>query len=170
VSLDVRRLYPEKRTIARIVDPGLARHAEKHLGVHRAIAMTAAAAPTFAAATFGDAVLTELTVGNERFLALNVSGPRRLTEPPLVVISGNGECLFDESSELKDGESAVVMTHADTMIEKAPKHQRSHSLLKALSPVAVTRFIHGVWMNTSAQLRAVLVVILSVIVVSVVVF
>src|ERR1035438_9256335 len=56
VSLDVRRLYPEKRTIARIVDPGLARHAEKHLRVHRAIAMTGAAAPTFAAATFGDAV------------------------------------------------------------------------------------------------------------------
>ena len=170
VSLDVRRLYPDKRTIARIVDPGLARHAEKHLGVHRAIAMTAAAAPTFAAATYGDSVLTELTVGGERFLALNVSGPHHLSEPPLVVISKEGECGFREGGELKVGESAVVMTHADTLSDKLPKHQRMHSLLKALSPMAVTRFIHGVWMNTSIQLRAVLLVILSVIVISVVVF
>jgi Trk K+ transport system NAD-binding subunit len=170
VSLDVRRLYPEKRTIARIVDPGLARHAEKHLGVHRAIAMTAAAAPTFAAATFGDTVLTALNVGTERFLALHVTGPEHLKERPLVVISAENECLFHDPTELKQGESAVMLVHADTMAEKAPKRQHVHSFLKALAPTAVVRFIRGVWLNTTVQLRAVLIVILSVIVVSVVVF
>jgi len=170
VSLDVRRLRPDIRTVARIVDPGLARHAEKHLGVHRSIAMTMAAAPTFAAATYGDSVLTELKVGHERFLALNVDGPCHLPEKPLVVISPEGECLFHEPRELKEGESAVVMTHSDTMIEKAPKPARKHSLLKALSPVAVSKFIHGVWTNTSVQLRAVLIAIMSLIFVSVIVF
>lgn len=129
-----------------------------------------AAAPTFAAATFGDSVLTEFNVGSERFLALRVEGPTHLHERPLVVVSTEGECLFHEPKELKQGESAVVMTHADAMIEKAPKHVRKRSLLKALSPFAVAKFIHGVWGNTAVQLRAVLLVILSVIVVSVAVF
>lgn len=167
VSLDVKRLYPDKRTIARIVDPSLARHAEKHLGVHRAIAMTQAAAPTFAAATYGDSVLTVLNVGSERILALNVTGPLRLGDKPLVVISRDGECHFHEPEQLEEGESAVVMTHADAMAEKAPKHQRLHALEKALSPVAVFKFVHGVWSNTSVQLRAVLIAILTLIVVSV---
>ncbi len=170
VSLDVRRLYPEKRTIARIVDPSLARHAEKHLGVHRAIAMTAAAAPIFAAATYGDSVLTELNVGKERFVALKETGPKKLPERPLVVIGADGEPRFDEPEELTAGESAVLLTGADTMEEKTPKHRHGEGLAKALSPVAVFKFIHGVWINTSVQLRAVLLVILSVIVVSVVVF
>ncbi len=82
ISLDVRKLYPKKRTIARIVDPSCARHAEKHLGVHRAIAMTAAAAPALAAATFGDSVLAEVEVSGERFLALRVEGPEHLQRDP----------------------------------------------------------------------------------------
>ena len=170
ISLDVQRICPHKRTIARIVDPSLARHAEKHLSVHRAIAMTSAAAPTFAAATFGDSVLTELKVNDERFLALLVQGPQHLSEPPLVAISSAGECLLNEKRDLQDGEMAVVMTHSDTMIEKAPKHQRGYSLLKALSPVSVLKFIHNVWSNTSVQLRAVLVTIFSIVVISVLVF
>ncbi len=170
ISLDVNRICHNKRTIARIIDPSLARHAEKHLGVHRAIAMTAAAAPTFAAATFGDSVLTELKVNHERYLALRVDGPHHLTEKPLVAISPTGECLFHERKELQAGETAVVMTHSDTMIERAPKHQRTHSLLKALAPTSVFKFIHSVWGNTSVQLRAVLVAIFSVIVISVLVF
>lgn len=56
------------------------------------------------------------------------------------------------------------------MSEKAPKHHPRHSLLRALSPVSVARFVHGVWTNVSVQLRAVLIVILSVIVISVAVF
>jgi len=170
VMLDVRRSFPEKRTIARIVDPSMAHHAEKHLGVHRAIAMTAAAAPIFAAATYGDSILTALNVGSDRFLALRVTGPQKLDEPPLLVISSEGDCVTTQSTELKRGESAVVMSHADTMHDKAPKHQRRHSLLRALSPVAMSRFVREVWINTTVQLRAVWTVILFVFVASVVVF
>lgn len=170
VSLDVRRLFPEKRAVARIVDPALARHAERHLGVHRAVAMTRAAAPTFAAATYGDSVLTELTVGNERFLALDVAGPAELREKPLVVVGADNECHFHEPTELQAGESAVVIAHGDSMFEKEPRRSGHTAVLKAVSPATIGRFIHGVWTNTSVQLRAVLIVILCVIVVSVVVF
>lgn len=170
VSLDVQRICPRKRTIARIVDPGLARHAEKHLGVHRAIAMTSAAAPTFAAATFVDSVLTELKVHHERFIALRVDGPHHLSEKPLVAISQAGECLFHERKELVEGETAVVMTHADALIAKAPKHQPHHTLLKSISPMAVLKFVQSVWTNTSVQLRAVLIAIFFVVVASVVIF
>jgi Trk K+ transport system NAD-binding subunit len=170
IALDVQKLCPNKRTIARIIDPSLARHAEKHLSVHRAIAMTAAAAPTFAAATFGDSVLTELNINHERFLALKLEGPQHLTDKPLVAVSASGECRFDERKELEAGETAVVMTHSDTLIEKAPKHERGYSLLKSLAPTAVFKFVHNVWMNTSVQLRAVLIAIFTVIIVSVVVF
>src|SRR5579871_1112921 len=170
VALDVLRRFPEKRIIARIVDPDLARHAEKHLGVHRAIAMTAAAAPAFAAATYGDSILTAVHAGGERFLALSLTGAQRLSERPLVVIGAGGECHSSEPAELAEGESAVVMTHADTMAEKAPKHERTHLLLRALSPLAVTRFVRGVWLNASVQMRAVLIAIFSIVAVSVVVF
>ena len=170
IALDVQKICPNKRTIARIIDPSLARHAEKHLNVHRAIAMTSAAAPTFAAATFGDSVLTELKINHERFLALKVEGPKTLTEQPLVAISASGECLFHERKELQAGETAVIMTHSDTMIEKAPKHQRGYSLLKSLAPTTVLKFVHNVWTNTSVQLRAVLIAIFADIVISVLVF
>jgi Trk K+ transport system NAD-binding subunit len=170
VMLDVRRNYPEKRTIARIIDPSMARHAEKHLGVHRAIAMTSAAAPIFAAATYGDSILTTLNVGEDRFLALRVAGPHHFAEQPLVVLGTDGECRFDQTQDLKAGELAVVMTHADTMADKAVKQQRGHTLLRALSPIDMGRFIRNVWTNTSVQLRAVLTVILGVFVVSVAVF
>lgn len=169
ISLDVKRLFPQKRTIARIVDPNLARQAEKHLKVHRAIAMTAAAAPTFAAATYGDEVLSEFTVRDERRIALRVEGPQKLHETPLVVISANGECL-EERREISEGETAIVISDAKAIAEQVPKRKRRHSLLRALSPVGIAKFVAGVWSNTSIQLRAVLLVIGALIVISVAVF
>ena len=170
IALDVQRICPEKRTIARIVDPGLARHSEKHLKVHRAIAMTRSAAPTFAAATFGDSVLTELKVNHQRYLALQVEGPRTLSEKPLVAIAANGECLFHDRKDIKEGESAVILSHPDALFENAPKKQQTHSLIKALSPTTVLKFMHNVWTNASVQLRAVLIAIFAVVIISVVVF
>lgn len=170
ISLDVKRLHPRKRTVARIVDPSLARHAEKHLGVHRAVAMTTAAAPALAAATFGDSVLSEVEVGGERYMALRVEGPQHLGDPALAVISATGECLSGQSADLKEGELAVVLMHSDSLSERRPKHRSRDTLAHALSPVAVGRFVHAVWTNISVQLRAVLIVILSVIVISIAVF
>lgn len=170
ILLDVHRLYPGKRTIARIVDPSLARHAEKHLGVHRAISMTAAAAPVFAAATYGENVLTEFDAGSDRFMALRMEGPQRLHEAPLVVISAAGQCQHHDKHELDEGESAVVMVRAESMREEYPKRRRRHSLLKALAPTAVFKFVGNVWNNTAVQLRAVLIAIFTLIVVSVAVF
>ncbi|MFI5386485.1 MAG: potassium channel family protein [Fimbriimonadales bacterium] len=170
ISLDVRRHYPEKRTIARIIDPSLAKQTEKHLGVHRAVSMTSAAAPVFAAATYGDDVLTEFTIGGERFIVLKIDGPQHLRDEPLVVMSTGAEPAKGSKRDLKDGQTAVVVSKAETMSEQVPKGHHRHSLLKALAPTSVAKFAHGVWTNTSVQLRAVLIVIFSLIVVSIVVF
>jgi len=171
IALDVKRLYPEKRTIARIVDPQLAQHAEKHLGVHRAISMATAAAPMFAAATYGDEVVAEFMVREERFLCFQVAGPQHLREKPLIVIKPTGECLRHESKDLAEGETAVVIARAETMAEQVPKHHpKHHSLLKALNPVALIQFLRGVWNHATVQLRAVLIVIVSVILLSVIVY
>lgn len=170
IALDVRKLYPDKRTVARIVDPSLARQSERHLGVHRAISMTAAAAPTFAAATYGDDVLTEFNIGEARFLAIQLEGPQHLKEKPLVVINSAGQCHQHEGKELKEGESAVVIIRAESIKNQIPQQKPHHSMMRALHPRSVFQFAKGVWHNTSVQLRAVLIVILSLIVVSVVVF
>ncbi len=170
ISLTVHRIDPSKPTVARIVDPGLARHAEKHLGVHRAIAMTMAAAPTFAAATFGDSVLTEMKIHHERYFAQKFTGPCHLSERPFVVIDKNHECFFHDGLDIKEGETAVVLTHSEVMVPKNPPVPGRRSLRKALAPTAVFKFVANVWKNTSVQLRAVIIAIVGLILVSVIVF
>jgi Trk K+ transport system NAD-binding subunit len=170
IALDARRFDPSMRTIARIVDPGLARQAEKHLGVHRAIAMTAAAAPAFAAATYGDHVLTEFTVKEEKLLALKVQGPHKLHERPLVVISPQGICELQESKELKQDQIAVVITQGESMSDKVPKANHKHSMLRALHPAALFKFIGGVWSHTSIQMKGIIISIFVLIAVSIGIF
>jgi len=170
IALDVKRLHPEIRTVARIIDPQLAQHSERHLGVHRAISMATAAAPMFAAATYGDQVIAEFMIGEERFLGFQVAGPEHLHEKPLIVITPNGDCLRHESKDLAEGDTAVVIARAETMAEQVPKQPKHHSQLRALHPLDMLRFLHSVWKHASVQLRAVLIVVFAVIVVSVVVF
>lgn len=170
ITLDAHKLNPSVRTVARIVDPNLARQAEKHLGVHRAVAMVQAAAPTFAAAIYGDQILTEFNIGEERLLALKMVGPQELHEKPLVRIGRDDACDQTESKSLGEGETAVVVVKAESMAEQLPKRKRHYSLLKALAPHNVAKVIGGIWTNTSVQLRAMLIVILSLVTLSIIVF
>jgi Trk K+ transport system NAD-binding subunit len=168
ISLDARRLRPGIRLITRLSESNLRRQAETHLGVDRAIAMALAAAPAFAAATFGDRVLSEFTAGEERMLVLRYDGPVVLDEPPLVVISGDGADISPSSLEIKEGESAVVVVSAGSVF--GSEVRQPQGLLKSLLPVNIFHVVRDVWKNTSVQLRAVFLAILSVILVSVIVF
>lgn len=173
IALDARRLRPEMRVIVRIFDPNLARQSETHLGFDRAIAMAAAAAPAFAAAIYGDRVLSEFVVGEDRFLALRIDGPRTLDHPPLVVFTPAGAKTEGLSPELAEGESAVSVVRASSVTEDEPTPGGRGSWAgvgRAFNPVALCRFAAGIWTNTSLQLRAVLVMILAVILISVAVF
>lgn len=57
VALDARRLRPEMPVVIRLFDQGLARQLEGMLDLQRALGMSALAAPSFAAAALGEAVL-----------------------------------------------------------------------------------------------------------------
>jgi voltage-gated potassium channel Kch len=168
ISLDARRLRPDIRLITRLSESNLRRQAEAHLGVDRAIAMAPAAAPAFAAATFGDRVLSEFTVGDERMLVLRHDGPAKLDEPPLVVISGESADLEPEALELEEGQAAVVVVPAAAVF--GSERRRPPGLLTSLTPVNIFQVIKDVWKNTSIQLRAVFLAIVSVTLISVVVF
>lgn len=77
VALDARRLRPEIPVVIRLFDQDLARQLEGTFDVQRALGMSALAAPSFAAAALGDAVLgtfpaldTLFVVGRQRAGAL----------------------------------------------------------------------------------------------------
>ncbi len=61
IALDARRLRPDVAIVVRLFDPELARQLEQVLDVRRALAMASLAAPSFAAAALGDAVLASFT-------------------------------------------------------------------------------------------------------------
>ncbi len=56
IGLDVHRLAPDVRIIARLFDQTLARRLEGTIGIHRALAMSALSAPTFALAAVGESL------------------------------------------------------------------------------------------------------------------
>lgn len=57
IALDSRTLNPTLRVVARLFDQTLARRLESSVGIHRALAMSLLAAPSFAAAAIGSNVI-----------------------------------------------------------------------------------------------------------------
>ena len=57
ISLDAQVLNPDIRVVARLFDQTLAKRLEKSVGIHRALAMSVLAAPSFAAAATGSNVI-----------------------------------------------------------------------------------------------------------------
>lgn len=78
VALDTRRLRPEIPVVIRLFDQDLARQLEGSFDVQRALGMSALAAPSFAAAALGDAILgtfpalgTLFVIGRQRVETLS---------------------------------------------------------------------------------------------------
>ena len=79
VALDTRRLRPEIPVVIRLFDQELARQLEGSFDVQRALGMSALAAPSFAAAALGDAILGTFSAAGTLF----VVGRQRMAEGPL---------------------------------------------------------------------------------------
>lgn len=79
VALDTRRLRPEIPVVIRLFDQDLARQLEGSFDVQRALGMSALAAPSFAAAALGDAILGTFSAAGTLF----VVGRQRMGEGPL---------------------------------------------------------------------------------------
>lgn len=68
VALDARRIRPEMPVVIRLFDQGLARQLEGTFEVQRALGMSALAAPSFAAAALGEAVLGAFSIQGVPFV------------------------------------------------------------------------------------------------------
>lgn len=79
VALDARRMRPDMPVVIRLFDQGLARQLEGTLDLQRALGMSSLAAPSFAAAALGEAVLGTFSIQGTSF----VVGRHRLAGGPL---------------------------------------------------------------------------------------
>lgn len=89
IALDARRLHPGLPVVVRLFDPNLAQQLEASLEVHRALALTALAAPSFTAAALGDSILASLATENEPY----VIGRQLVEVEPLAGASTVGEVV-----------------------------------------------------------------------------
>ncbi len=69
VALDSRRVRPEIPVVIRLFDQELARQLESSFAIHRALGMSALAAPSYTAAALGEAMLASLSVGGVPWVA-----------------------------------------------------------------------------------------------------
>lgn len=68
VALDARRSRPDLPLVVRLFDPSLARQLETSFDLRRALEMATLAAPSFAAAALGEAILSSFTVGDTPYV------------------------------------------------------------------------------------------------------
>jgi len=68
ISLDAQTLNPAVRVVARLFDQTLAKRLEKSVGIHRALAMSVLAAPSFAAASIGSNVIGSFDFEESNFV------------------------------------------------------------------------------------------------------
>lgn len=80
VALDTHRIRPDLPVVVRLFDQDLARQLETALDIRRALGMSALAAPSFAAAAMGDAILASFPLDNVPF----VVGRQFVAEGPLL--------------------------------------------------------------------------------------
>ncbi len=87
IALDARRIRPDIPVVVRLFDQDLARQLEAALHLHRALGMSALAAPSFAAAAMGDSILAGFTVGDVPY----VVGRQMACTGPLADCANVGE-------------------------------------------------------------------------------
>src|SRR5215212_7833107 len=73
-ALDARRMRPDMPVVIRLFDQGLARQLEGTFDLQRALGMSTLAAPTFAAAALGEAVLGTFSFQGTSFVVGRASG------------------------------------------------------------------------------------------------
>jgi len=72
IALDAKRLNPKIRTVARVFDQNLAHRLETTFGIDRVLAMSWLAAPAFISAAFGDQVVSSFTWEGEPYGVVRV--------------------------------------------------------------------------------------------------
>ncbi len=166
VALDTRRLRPEVPVVIRLFDQDLARQLEGSFDVQRALGMSALAAPSFAAAALGDAILgtfsaldTLFVIGRQRVEALADVHPLI----PLIVERKGEDCIAlpapgtpllpeDRVSLLgrkEDWDRLFKAPRTAPAEKRVPPAHRTHRINRALSHLAT------LWREEPLPLRVV---------------
>jgi len=152
IALDVRRLNPDARVVARLFDQALGRRLEESLGIHRAIAMSAAASPAFANAAFSESIRCAFSADSGRFVVLSL--PKTEPVPPLSMFL---EADHDSTRYLIDQRAVLKQT-------LPVRGSRRNAIKRMIQMVGI------IWTTTPLLLRRIATALFTLIVVSVFVF
>ena len=146
ISLDAHILNPNLRVIARLFDQILARRLEESVGIHRALAMSLLAAPSFASAALGESVLGAFHLKGNSWVIVQRGGSPRAGAVPLM--TADGPSLFE------------LIPSRRKLVGKHIHHVRRRTW----------RSVVQAWRKTPPALRVVALIISVIAVISVVVF
>ena len=105
ISLDVQVLNPNLRVIARLFDQTLAKRLENSVGIHRALAMSVLAAPSFAAAAVGSDVIGAFDLDHRHFAVHQLEDGKvevRQTSPARTGLTGHAKHKIRFDTFLRD--------------------------------------------------------------------
>lgn len=180
IALDAKRYRPDLPIVARLFDQNLATQLEGTLGVQQALAMSIVAAPAFAAAAFGDHVASEFSIDGKRFGVFRINVNKKdefvgqnlkqfcesLGMVCLLARRVEGELVLNPPSEflIQDGDILKLLGPAEAIHKLRPEVARgtkfwteTETLRKSISPLSFLRFFAELWRNASREIRAVLI-------------
>lgn len=177
IALDVKRYRPDVPIVARMFDGNLADQVEKHLGVQQALAVSLVSAPAFASAAFGDHVTGEFETAGRRFIVsrLEVKAEdafvswdlgkfqREFDVAVLMYVPAEGEPVIDPPADTAIGAGDVfkVLGTSKAMRRFMPEFTRSpRAVAKAKKRLHWTNPVKALghlWRSVSPELRAVLI-------------
>lgn len=190
VALDVKRMSPHTKVVARLFDQNLARQIEGAIEIEQALAMSVIAAPAFASAAFGEELIAEFAVGPARYVVARIksSDHEGFTIEEFVQKHGVevlAHLVSDDQLEIDPAKSRSLQgtktlkvigeRHSvEKLLKKRSRQpilvERDSRFLESISPFAAIGFLIDLWKNTSIQLRAVATLIFALTAVSVLVF
>lgn len=150
IALDVRRLNPDAKVVARLFDQNLGRRLEESLGIHRAVAMSAAASPAFANAAFSESIRAAFLTPQGRFVVFSL---------------GAGEPVPDGAQLLEgDDRAARYLIPQQKMAGPVRKKPRRGGLRQALLMLRI------MWRSTPKLLRRITLVLIALVILSIFIF
>src|SRR5712691_490380 len=116
IALDAKRLHPDIPVVVRLFEQNLARQLESTFDIRRALAMSALAAPVFAAAALGERIVNAFTLEESWYVI------GRLTlDPASPLINLSARHIVDQYrlatlTHEREGTGDVLLPHPDTTL------------------------------------------------------
>lgn len=192
MALDARRVRPDLPVVIRLFDQDLARHLESSFEIRRALAVSALAAPAFAAAALGERWIGSFTLEGEEFVIGRIAFEPEPGAEPLTV-QGLAErhglaTILEEGPDggavpAPPGDTALVPGGRATVVggksdwerwtwgaAGRPEAPRRWRWMEALNPWQTLGLVRKAWRGAPLPLRSAFVLLNALIALSVLVF